>query len=215
MKRTAEISAIAAALIAFIASALAYGHIPAEARIAMHWNIHGEPDRFAGRLEALLLLPAMILLLTLVLLAMSRSEMGRRTQLENPAAWLAGWVGGFLVLVSAHLAILWNAIFQQDDVAGLPAVLAVVALVLIWIGNALPKTRPNPLVGVRTASTLSDRGAWGASNRFAGWTFVLTGLATLGMLVGNQTELAIQVLVAGVMVSAVVSILIGRFTRPR
>jgi len=181
----------------------------------MHWNIHGEPDRYAGKLEALLLLPGLMLFITLVFLAIGRSKAGRHTRKVNPAAWLAGWTGGFLVMLSVHLTILWNGISQQSEFAGLSPVLAVVALVLIWLGNALPKTRPNPFVGIRTASTLADRGAWGASNRFAGWTFVLTGLATLAMLASGHPEFAIQLLVAGLLVSAFVSILIGRFTRPR
>lgn len=215
MNHPAETSAVAATLGAALASVFADGHIDPSTQIAMHWNIHGEPDRFAGKLEALLLLPGLMLLITLLLLAISRSKAGRHTRKENPAAWLAGWTGGFLVMLSVHLAILWNAISQQSEFAGLSPVLAVVALVLIWLGNALPKTRPNPFVGVRTASTLADRGAWGTSNRFAGWTFVLTGLATLAMLVSGHPEFAIQVLVAGLLVSALVSILIGRLTRPR
>lgn len=215
MKHPAETSAVAGTLAAGLASIFAYGRIDPAARIAMHWNIHGEPDRYAGRLEALGLLPALMLVLTLVLLAISRSSMGRRTRQENPSAWLAGWVGGFAVLLSAHLVILWNAISLPGDFAGLSPVLAVVSLVTIWIGNALPKTRPNPFVGVRTASTLADRGAWGASNRFAGWSFVLTGLATLGLVVSGHPAFAVQVLVAGLLVSAFVSILIGWLTRPR
>ncbi len=213
MKHPTETSAVVGTLATAVVSVLAYGHIDPSAQIAMHWNIHGEPDRYAGRLEALLLLPSLMLLTTLMFLAISRSKAGRRTREENPAAWLAGWTGGFLVMLSVHLAILWNAISQQSEFAGLSAVLAVVALVLIWLGNALPKTRPNPFVGVRTASTLANRGAWGTSNRFAGWTFVLTGLATLAMIVSGHPELAIQVLVAGLLVSALVPILIGRLTR--
>jgi len=215
LKHPTETSAVVGIKAAGLGSILAYGQIDPGARIAMHWNIHGEPDRYAGRLEALLLLPGLMLLITLLLLAISRSKAGHRTREENPAAWLAGWSGGFLVLLSVHLAILWNAISPQDGFAGVSPVIAVASLVLIWIGNALPKTRPNPFVGVRTAATLADRGVWGTSNRFAGWTFVLTGLATLAMLASGRPEFAIQVLVAGLLVSALVSILIGRFTRPR
>lgn len=200
---------------ASLASVLAYDRIEPAARIAVHWNIHGVADRFAGRLEAALLLPVIMLTLMVIFLVVSRTAHGRRTQSENASAWIACWAGGFIVMLTVHVAILSQAMSASTGFSGLAPVLLVVSLVLIWIGNVLPKTRPNYFVGVRTPSTLSDRGAWGAANRFAGWTFVLTGLATLAVVAASNFKLAIQVLVAGSLVSVLIAVLIGWLSRSR
>lgn len=162
-----------------------------------------------------MLLPAIMLMLAAALLVLGRRRAGLKARRENPSAWLAGCAGGFLVVMTAHLSILWNAVFATPGMAGLTPVLAVVSLVLIWLGNTLPKTRPNPFVGVRTASTLGDRGAWGASNRFAGWTFVMTGVLSLGIVLAGDLQLAAITLLSGVLAGALLAILIGQPTRPR
>jgi hypothetical protein len=58
-----------------------------------------------------------------------------------------------------------------------PARLAVVffGLLLIGIGDLLPRTRPNLVVGIRTALTLENRDAWIAIHRVAGTTAVAFG----------------------------------------
>ena len=57
-------------------------------------------------------------------------------------------------------------------------------LTLVVIGNLLPRLRPNLVIGIRTARTLSDRSAWARANRTAGYATVVAGSSLLiaGML---------------------------------
>jgi uncharacterized membrane protein len=46
---------------------------------------------------------------------------------------------------------------------------------MISIGNLLPRTRPNLVIGIRTRRTLSDRSLWIRVHRSAGYMFVACG----------------------------------------
>jgi uncharacterized membrane protein len=87
----------------------------------------------------------------------------------------------FLIL-GVHLAVLFALTSQlQVNVVrvvahGVPLMLG---LTLIIIGNLLPRLRPNVVIGIRTARTLSDRGAWARANRRAGYAAVMIGTSFL------------------------------------
>ncbi|MBT9446177.1 MAG: SdpI family protein [Hyphomonadaceae bacterium] len=53
--------------------------------------------------------------------------------------------------------------------------MAGVGVLFVFLGDAMPKTRPNFFVGVRTPWTLSSDLAWQKTHRLAGWLFVLVG----------------------------------------
>jgi len=55
------------------------------------------------------------------------------------------------------------------------AVVMIFGLLLAAIGNALPRTRPNHLFGIRTARTLDDRQLWIRLHRTAGYVAVVAG----------------------------------------
>lgn len=58
------------------------------------------------------------------------------------------------------------------------AVVVLFGLFLVAIGDALPRTRPNLLFGIRTARTLEDRQLWMRLHRIAGYLAVAAGIAT-------------------------------------
>ncbi|HEY3159288.1 MAG TPA: DoxX family protein [Vicinamibacterales bacterium] len=68
------------------------------------------------------------------------------------------------------------------------AVVVLFGLFLATIGNALPRTRPNLLFGIRTARTLDDRQLWIRLHRTAGYVAVTAGaaIATAAALVSKD-----------------------------
>ena len=85
----------------------------------------------------------------------------------------------FFVL-GLHLAILFalTSRLHPDVVKAVAhAVPVMFGLALIVIGNLLPRFRPNLVVGIRTARTLSDRTVWAHTNRAAGYATVGSGAA--------------------------------------
>ncbi len=52
-------------------------------------------------------------------------------------------------------------------------------ILLIVLGNAMPKSQPNSFAGLRIATTLRDAANWQATHRLAGVLFIAAGAMLL------------------------------------
>jgi uncharacterized membrane protein len=59
------------------------------------------------------------------------------------------------------------------------AVVMLLGLTLMAIGNQLPRTRPNVALGIRTSRTLTDRRLWMLIHRAGGYICVAVGTVTV------------------------------------
>jgi uncharacterized membrane protein len=68
-------------------------------------------------------------------------------------------------------------------------VLILLGLLLISVGNLLPRTRPNLVIGIRTSRTIADRRLWMHTHRVSGYLSVGLGatVATSGMFLGGPS----------------------------
>jgi len=95
-------------------------------------------------------------------------------------------VGGTYKALTLHavvfvLALYALALAALADVPGVRplaprAVAVLVGLFFVGVGNLLPRTRPNLLIGIRTARTLEDRALWVRIHRTCGYLFVGFGI---------------------------------------
>ncbi|MXO57983.1 DUF1648 domain-containing protein [Altererythrobacter salegens] len=171
--------AICAAMVAF--AFYAAGQMPAGAELPTHWNIAGEVDRTRPALRALLI-PAGIGVGLSLFFSVLPSIEPLQDRLEGSAPLMrTAWIGGLLMLVFLQGMIGARA-FGYDvrgDFAMLP-----VGLLLLVIGNMLPKSRPGFFVGIRTPWTIVDEDVWIATHRLGGKLMMLAGaaLALLALL---------------------------------
>ena len=89
--------------------------------------------------------------------------------------------------------------------------LVLVGALLVSVGNLLPTTRPNVLVGIRTPRSLRSRPLWMEINRVGGYVTVALGLVMIVAAVVLHHPLAGQVIVIAVL--AAVGILVARYRR--
>ena len=174
--------------------------LPADAMIPTHWNASGEPDDFSTRNGALLLLgifPAITLCVSALLAAAPFLD-PRKSHIEHGhKALSATWIG---ILVLFTLVTLGIAISMVKGTSGdfntggvVRWIIAGSAGLLIVIGNYLPKTRSNFMIGVRTPWTLSSDYTWEKTHRLAGKLFILAGLlGMIGAFMFNGIWLALQ-----------------------
>ncbi len=170
----------------------AFGWSTAPDRMPMHWNIHGEVDRYGGRFEGMLVLPLIALAVYLVLLFLPRIDPGRMNY--------ANMAGAYAVIRSMIVAFLGAIYLMVQTIARggrvellnvLPFGLGVLFLVL---GNVMGKLRPNWFVGIRTPWTLSSAESWNRTHRAGGWVFVALGIVTMTVaLVGGRAALPTSV----------------------
>lgn len=175
MRTNLRIEAIQWAVIAtmFILAAVVWPSAPD--RIPVQWGLSGEPDRYGGKIEGLLLLPLVTLGAYLLMLFVPRLDPRRDNYILFQGAYgvLRISVVVFLALVYG-LILLWVRGIELDVAVVVPIL---VGTLLVVMGNLLGKIRPNWFVGVKTPWTLSSRRSWVKTHRMAGWTFVLLGLA--------------------------------------
>jgi immunity protein, SdpI family len=86
--------------------------------------------------------------------------------------------GVFIMGVHATVLAGLLGLLAGRDWAG-QIVPVMLGLVLISIGNLLPRTRPNLALGIRTRRTLTNRAAWIRTHRSTGYVTVATGAVIL------------------------------------
>lgn len=162
-----------------VLSAIAYPRLPD--RVPIHWNLHGQIDGYGSKLVATLMLPLVLLGLWGLLRLLPKID----PRVENYAKFETTY--DLVVNCALTVVALTHCAFLAD-VFGIPisimrVVPAAVGVLLIIIGNALPRVRPNWWFGIRTPWTLSNDRVWERTHRVSGYVFVALGVLALGALV--------------------------------
>lgn len=160
------------------ASLYALSLVPSGLQLPIHWNIYGEADRVMDAQYVLLLMPALILG-TILIFTYIRHIEPRKTNLEKSKTSLH-WIMLAVVMLLALLASANIALALGYVVDIMRVVLSGVMLLLIVIGNFLPKLRSNYFIGIRLPWTLSSEENWRKTHYFGGRAFVILG--SIGLL---------------------------------
>jgi uncharacterized membrane protein len=116
------------------------------------------------------------------------------------------------IFVSAiHVVVLYVAIAPGTSVVR--PVFFLVGALYVGLGLLMPRVRRNPLVGIRTAFTLTSDENWARTHRVAGYTMVAAGVVggLAGMFGGAPGGvLAIGSFVVGALIPAGYSFVIAR-----
>jgi uncharacterized membrane protein len=146
--------------------------IPAGAALPVHWNLSGEIDGWMPRELALLMPPAIVALVWGIFLGI-----GRFARAPDVAAGAYITRVTVTALTGLLLAVEIVIILIGMGVAvNMVQIIALgIGLLLIVLGNAMPKSQPNSFAGLRIPSTLRDPANWQATHRLTGWLCILGG----------------------------------------
>lgn len=180
-------------LMALVATAIAYPHLPE--KVPTHWNIHNQIDAYGSRWSIFLWpgITAGMVLLFAVLPWLSPRHFEIDT-FQSTYLFLMLVLVGELTYINA--LILWATLSGPLNIV--PAMMGGVSLLFALMGNVMGKVRRNFYVGVRTPWTLANERVWNATHRFAAKTMVLAGVTGLVIsLVTTQVFLCIGIIMLG------------------
>lgn len=157
-----------------------------EGPLPMHFNLHGEVDRWGERTEAAGVLAGMALLMVVGHLVMSRAArdpkvVGQVRRTLNLGQGLNLAIFALVGLLIASLG-LGRIPAGQDPAAKLRALMAFISFMMLVLGASVGKVAPNRWVGVRTHWNFRSRLAWDKSNRLIGRIYFWAGLAGILIL---------------------------------
>jgi uncharacterized membrane protein len=154
----------------------AAGQVPAGTELPTHWNAAGEVDRTMPPGRALSIAPIITVLLGCLLAVIPRIEPLQERLAGSAAVLRTTWIGTLGIMALVQLMIGGPALGWQ---VGPDLVVCSVGLLLVALGNVLPKSRPSFFVGARTPWALTDPDNWVATQRLAGKTMITAGLLIL------------------------------------
>jgi len=166
---------------AFIASAVVYPSLPE--RMPTHWNLQGDVDGWSGRAWGAWMLPAMIVLVWGLMRWLPSIDPRGANYMKFGGAFDAIIIAVMLFMLGVHAIILRASLGHP---VAIDRVMPFgIGVLLIVIGNLLPRARSNWFVGIRTPWTLSSDRVWEKTHRFGGRLFVIGGIViALAALVG-------------------------------
>ena len=166
---------IAVVLVAmFVVSFYAWQRLPAGGRIAVHWGVNGQPDRYGSKFEGLLLIPLMTLGIAGIMLLMPLIEPRRLHLKLSLKAYIVIISAIIVLMLGLYLITVLHALGWQVNV--MRSVCVGVGVLFILIGNYLGKIRSTFFFGIRTPWTLSSELAWDKTHRLGGRLFAVIGL---------------------------------------
>ncbi len=143
--------------------------------MATHFGVNNEPNGFSGKAFAVFGLP--LFLLALHWLGAFVTSRDPKNQNISPKMFtLVLWIIPAVSLFVSAAIYPYNLGYRVDIsfVAEL-----LLSLILIIIGNYLPKARQNYTIGIRVPWTLANEENWNRTHRFAGFLWMVCGLVML------------------------------------
>lgn len=163
-------------ILPMIFSMVVYNNLPNQ--VAVHWDSAGNPDNYAHKAFAAFGLPLILLALNIISkikLFNDPKERGQSAGIKLISIWLIPILSLVLNPITMFIAL------GVDISISLIATL-IVGVIMIIIGNYLPKSRQNYTIGIKNQWTLSNVDVWNSTHRMAGILYILGGLV---IIIGN------------------------------
>ena len=147
-----------------------WNQLPEE--IPTHFNLLGQADGYNHKMSAIFGLPTLMLLMHWLLLFLMIKD-PKSSNISSKIQFLIYWIIPFVSCLS--MISIFGESLGYSMMSGLLAQIFM-GVVMIVIGNYLPKTHRNYIIGIRLPWTLENDENWRKTHRLAGKIWVLGGL---------------------------------------
>lgn len=157
-------------------------------RIPAHYGFDNQVTRWGSKYEAFVY-PAATILMGWFLLGMARLSAKQEKDGENNKNVIL--VTGIFVLLLFNVQngyALYTDLHKIENLSAVPIdmyqiVFGFVGLLMIVVGNIMPKVRMNSVVGLRTRWSMKNEVTWKKCQRMGGISFMIGGVITVGVCV--------------------------------
>ena len=147
-----------------------WNQLPEE--IPTHFNLLGQADGYNHKMSAIFGLPTLMLLMHWLLLFIMIKD-PKSSNISSKIQLLIYWIIPFVSCLS--MISIFGESLGYSMMSGLLAQIFM-GVVMIVIGNYLPKTHRNYIIGIRLPWTLENDKNWRKTHRLAGKIWVFGGL---------------------------------------
>ncbi len=205
MKKALVLSWIPAVL-ALGLSVVFWGQAPEQ--FPIHWNIHGQADRFASKTLGLLLFPGIIAFLPLLLLGLLKVDPRKENVEESRRAITLLVVGLAFFMLGMH-GLTIKAALSPNQSLSTSLITLLLGGLFAGIGAVIARFKSNFFVGIRTPWTLDNEEVWARTHKLASVTMIAGGVvaAVSGFVLPGAWALGVSigVIAVGALVPAVAS----------
>ena len=206
---------LAILLLAFLPLVVTLAVLPAlPDTIPAHFNAAGEVDRWGGKHE-LLIFPRITIGFAIILAQVMRFAARQEGGGTNNERILGLTTVLSLVLFDAMaLYFLWIAFTQTESLNDLPVdvnqlTMGILGVMLIILGNVMPKARRNGILGLRTSFSQKSDDAWKISQRIGGAGLMITGVVMVIAAVLTRGLLCMMLCLAALLIGCTASVIIA------
>ena len=147
-----------------------WNQLPEE--IPTHFNLLGQADGYNHKMSDIFGLPTLMLLMHWLLLFLMIKD-PKSSNISSKIQLLIYWIIPFVSCLS--MISIYGESLGYSMMSGILAQIFMGVLMIV-IGNYLPKTRKNYIIGIRLPWTLESDKNWRKTHRLAGKIWVLGGL---------------------------------------
>lgn len=184
MKKTFSRSLIISSiicLIPFLISVIFYKYLPDQ--VATHFDFNGVPNGYSSKLFAAFGLPLIMIIINYI----SNFAIDNDPKKANASKMIkiiGKWTVPILSVIMQS-SIIAYAVGKNINIS--MYVTIGVGILIMIIGNYLPKCKQNYTVGIKTPWTLNDEKNWNKTHKISGYLWVLGGFI---IIISSLTELA-------------------------
>ena len=134
-------------LLPIVYGGLLWQYLPQQ--LPIHFGIDGQPDQYAPKLIAVIGLPVLIITVNYVIIRSMKNKGIDNQKVFTVLIWSLP-----LLLNVVQIVTFMHALNYHINIGSV--ILPVIGLLFIVLGNYLPKTTPNYMVGIRLPETLHN-----------------------------------------------------------
>ena len=195
MRLKNEIPLIAIVLLPFIYLAYIWRELPE--KVAIHWNIKGEVDRFGDKPE-LLLIPILLPLLTyIIFLIVPKIDTKKKIRkMGNKYQHIKILLTTFMSILA--LFIIYSA--KNQSFANPNYTVLIIGFLYIIFGNYFKTIKANYFIGIRTPWTLENETVWKETHMLGGKIWFVGGIIVIisSLILDKQPNFILFMIITGI-----------------